>query len=183
LHLAGSQDERRVRAAYQAAGLCAVVHGFFDDMELALGAATAAVSRAGASSLSELAAMRVPSVLVPYPTATDNHQLYNARAFVQTGAARLLEQKNSTPDKLCPVLFDLVRNFIGRGLMQKALEKWQAPHAAEHIAETIFEALRIRPSLASRTKISRPLVHALAGFSHANLEPESASAMTEEVSI
>ena len=178
LHLAGSRDEERVRQAYEAAGLCAVVHGFFDDMELALGAATAAVSRAGASSLSEMAAMRVPSILVPYPTATDNHQLFNARAFVQSGAARLLEQKDSAPDKLCPVLIDLMGNWTSRELMQKALEKWQAPHAAEHIAETIFETLRIRPSLASRTKTSRPLVHALAGF-----ESQSANAMTEEVSI
>ena len=183
LHLAGSQDEPRVRAAYEAAGLRAVVHGFFDDMELALGAATAAVSRAGASSLSEMAAMRVPSILVPYPAATDDHQLYNARAFVQTGAARLLEQSDSTPDKLCPVLIDLVRNWTSRELMQKALEKWQTPHAAEQIAETIFEALRIRPASASRAKTSRPLVHALAGFRRSNLESESTSAMTEEVSL
>ena len=127
--------------------------------------------------------MRVPSILVPYPTATDNHQLHNARAFVQTGAARLLEQNEGSPEKLCPVLLDLVQNSTSRELMQKALEKWQAPHAAEHIAETIFETLRRRPSFASRVKAPRTLVPDFAGFRHAKLKTESASAMTEEVSI
>jgi UDP-N-acetylglucosamine--N-acetylmuramyl-(pentapeptide) pyrophosphoryl-undecaprenol N-acetylglucosamine transferase len=181
LHLAGKQDEQKVRQAYAAAGMTALVHGFFDDMELALGAASAAVSRAGASSLSEIAAMRVPSVLVPYPTATDDHQLHNARAFVQSGAARLLEQKESVPDKLCPLLIELVNNWTSRELMQKGLEKWQAPHAAEQIAETMFEALRVRPSLASR---ARPLLApAFASLRRSHLKPESAAAMTEEVSI
>ncbi len=64
-------------------------------MHLALGAASAAISRAGASSLAELAAMRVPAVLVPYPAATDNHQYYNALAFEKTGAACLLETTRS----------------------------------------------------------------------------------------
>ena len=62
-------------------------------MDLALGAATAAVSRAGASSLAEIAAMRLPSLLVPFPAAADNHQFFNATAFERTSAAKLLEQK------------------------------------------------------------------------------------------
>ena len=91
-------DAEKVTQAYAALKLKAVVHPFFAEMELALGAATAAVCRAGASSLAELAAMRVPAVLVPYPAATDNHQFHNARAFEATGAARLLEQKTATPE-------------------------------------------------------------------------------------
>jgi UDP-N-acetylglucosamine--N-acetylmuramyl-(pentapeptide) pyrophosphoryl-undecaprenol N-acetylglucosamine transferase len=71
-HLTGPGDVERVRQTYSALKLRAVVHPFFAGMEVALGAATVAVSRAGASSLAELAAMRVPAVLVPYPAATDN---------------------------------------------------------------------------------------------------------------
>ena len=77
----------------------AVVKPFLAEMDLALGAATAAVSRAGASSLAEIAAMRLPSLLVPFPAAADNHQFFNALAFEKTGAAKLLEQKNSDAGK------------------------------------------------------------------------------------
>ena len=73
-------------------------------MDLALGAATISVSRSGASSLAEIAAMRLPSLLVPFPAAADNHQFFNALAFEKTGAAKLLEQKNSTPEKVAAIL-------------------------------------------------------------------------------
>ena len=103
LHLTGANDFEKVKAAYAARGLKAVVKPFLAEMDLALGAATAAVSRAGASSLAEIAAMRLPSLLVPFPAAADNHQFYNARAFEATGAARLLEQKNATPEKVAAI--------------------------------------------------------------------------------
>jgi UDP-N-acetylglucosamine--N-acetylmuramyl-(pentapeptide) pyrophosphoryl-undecaprenol N-acetylglucosamine transferase len=110
-------------------------------MELALGAATLAVSRAGASSLAELAAMRVPAVLVPYPAATDNHQFYNARAFEETGAARLLEQNGATPETFGRLILELVGNTAARERMQAALAKWHTPRAAEQIAELILSAI------------------------------------------
>ena len=116
-------------------GLKAVVHPFLAEMDLALGAATACVSRAGASSLAELAAMRLPALLVPFPAAADNHQFHNARAFEETGAARLLEQSEATPEKVCALL---ARTRRGRGRprnMQAALARWHAPKAAEQIAE------------------------------------------------
>ena len=138
LHLAGARDAERVGDAYQAAGVSAVVHSFFTGMELALGAATAAISRAGASSLAELAAMRVPAILVPYPVATDNHQLHNAEAFVHSGAARLLEQRVASPELLARSVLELVNEPGTRERMKRALALWQAPHAAEQIAEAIL---------------------------------------------
>src|SRR3954468_3310708 len=74
IHLAGPNDAEKMKQAYDSFHLTALVHSFFSQMDLALGAASIAVSRAGASSLAELAAMRVPSILVPYPMATDDHQ-------------------------------------------------------------------------------------------------------------
>ena len=109
-----------------------MVHSFFTGMELALGAATAAISRAGASSLAELAAMRVPAILVPYPVATDNHQLHNAEAFVHSGAARLLEQRLASPELLARSVLELVNEPGTRERMKRALALWQAPHAADH---------------------------------------------------
>ena len=103
LHLTGANDFEKVKAAYAARGFKAVVKPFLAEMDLALGAATVAVSRAGASSLAEIAAMRLPSLLVPFPAAADNHQFFNAQAFEATGAARLLEQKNATPEKVAAI--------------------------------------------------------------------------------
>ena len=137
-HLTGPGNPEKLTGAYAALGLKAVVHPFFADMHLALGAATAAVCRAGASSLAELAAMRVPAVLIPYPTASDNHQFHNARAFEATGAARLLEQKNATPQLLVQLLSDLIEKPAVHEKMQDALSQWHAPHAAEQIAEAML---------------------------------------------
>ena len=138
LHLTGPADAEKVSRAYAALNLKAIVYPFFAEMELALGAATAAVSRAGASSLAELAAMRLPAVLVPYPAATDNHQFHNARAFEATGAARLLDQRTATPETLAQLLLDLVEKPVVGEKMRNALAQWHAPHAAEQIAEAIL---------------------------------------------
>jgi UDP-N-acetylglucosamine--N-acetylmuramyl-(pentapeptide) pyrophosphoryl-undecaprenol N-acetylglucosamine transferase len=141
LHLAGAHDFETVKAAYDRRCLDAVVKPFFAKMDLALGAATAAVSRAGASSLAEIAAMRLPSLLVPLPTAADNHQFHNAREFEATGAARLLEQKNATPEKLVALLCELVEGQAARTKIQAALAQWHAPKAAEQIAEIMLAAI------------------------------------------
>ena len=142
VHLAGPTDTQALKQKYAALKLDALVHSFFSQMELALGAASAAVSRAGASSLAELAAMRVPAVLVPYPFATDNHQFHNARAFEEVGAARVLEQVTATPDALCQALAELVQDAGIRQKTQLALAQWHVPHAADDIAEAILASLR-----------------------------------------
>ncbi|HEV2693791.1 MAG TPA: undecaprenyldiphospho-muramoylpentapeptide beta-N-acetylglucosaminyltransferase [Verrucomicrobiae bacterium] len=141
LHLTGAKDFEKVKAAYATAGLKAVVKPFLAEMELALGAATACVSRAGASSLAEIAAMRLPSALIPLPTSADNHQWSNALAFEQTGAAMLLDQKNSSPEKVASALGALVDDQVVRSKIQVALKQWHAPLAAEVIAENILKAI------------------------------------------
>jgi UDP-N-acetylglucosamine--N-acetylmuramyl-(pentapeptide) pyrophosphoryl-undecaprenol N-acetylglucosamine transferase len=144
-HLTGPRDADKVRAAYAQAGVTAVVHPFFAQMELALGAAEAAVTRAGASSLAELAALRLPAVLVPLPTAADNHQWFNARAFAQSGAARVLEQGTATPEELLRHLRELVGAGEVRTQMCAALTRWHVPEAARQIAEQILKSLGRAP--------------------------------------
>jgi UDP-N-acetylglucosamine--N-acetylmuramyl-(pentapeptide) pyrophosphoryl-undecaprenol N-acetylglucosamine transferase len=141
LHLTGANGFEKVKQAYATRGFKAVVKPFLAEMDLALGAATAALSRAGASSLAELAAMRLPSLLVPFPYAAGNHQFYNARAFETTGAARLLEQKDAVPEKVAAMLRELVENETARKAMRAALAQWHAPKAAEQIAENILSAI------------------------------------------
>ena len=141
LHLTGAGHCEKVGETYARLGLKAVVRPFLAEMDLALGAAAVAVSRAGASSLAEIAAMRLPSLLVPFPAAADNHQFHNARAFETTGAARLVEQKNATPAGVVAMLCELVENETARAAMQTALAQWHAPQAAEQIASTILNAI------------------------------------------
>jgi UDP-N-acetylglucosamine--N-acetylmuramyl-(pentapeptide) pyrophosphoryl-undecaprenol N-acetylglucosamine transferase len=151
LHLTGVNDFEKVKTAYDVHGLNAVIKPFLAEMDLALGAATIAVSRAGASSLAEIAAVRLPSLLIPYPAAAQNHQFYNARAFEKTGAARLLEQKTATRENVADLLCELVGDAAARSKIQTALAQWHAPHAAGQIAETILDAVCGQLSIAGRT--------------------------------
>ena len=160
LHLTGANDFERVNAAYAANGIKAVVKPFLAEMNLALGAATACISRSGASSLAEMAAMRLPSLLVPLPTAADNHQFFNALAFEKTGAAHLFSQKVTPPKEVgelmvkmfAGMISKLVENTEERAKMQSALAQWHAPEAAAEIAKSILS--RLENGVASVPKIT-----------------------------
>ena len=149
LHLTGANDFEKVKAAYAAKKLKAVVKPFLAEMDLALGAATACVSRSGASSLAEIAAMRLPSLLVPFPAASDNHQYFNALTFEKTGAADFYFQKKVPDQKMKGLISNLLAGLISklvedtdaRGRKQSALAQWHAPKAAEQIAEIILQAI------------------------------------------
>ena len=138
IHLTGANDFELVKAAYAQAGLRAVVRPFLAEMDLALGAATAAISRAGASSLAEMAAVRLPTLLVPLPTAADNHQFFNARLLADSGAARLLDQKTGTPAEVAQALTSLMEDEAVRSRLQTALARWHAPQSAAEIAASIL---------------------------------------------
>lgn len=155
-HLTGAADAQKVAKACATNNIKAVVHPFFADMHLALGAATIALSRAGASSLAELAAMELPAILVPYPAATDNHQYFNALALEKTGAACLLEQKQATTEDLAVKVVELLRVETLRAKMRVALQGWQAPRAAEQIAECILRAISERRDAAGRSALPAP---------------------------
>ncbi len=141
IHLTGPKEREKVRDAYAARQRKAAVLPFLTEMELALGAATVALSRAGASSLAEFAAVELPSILIPYPSAADNHQFFNARAFMETGAARQLEQLSATPEYLATLVTELIDNAEMRHRMRTALRAWQTPDAAEKIAREILAAI------------------------------------------
>jgi UDP-N-acetylglucosamine--N-acetylmuramyl-(pentapeptide) pyrophosphoryl-undecaprenol N-acetylglucosamine transferase len=85
--------------------------------------------------------MRVPVVLIPYPSAADNHQFYNAWAFVESGAARMLEQEKATPEMLAEMVKGLMEKPDLRAGMKEALAKWHPSDAAGQIAAQILEAM------------------------------------------
>ncbi|NHZ48397.1 UDP-N-acetylglucosamine--N-acetylmuramyl-(pentapeptide) pyrophosphoryl-undecaprenol N-acetylglucosamine transferase, partial [Nitratidesulfovibrio liaohensis] len=97
-HQTGTSDWERVRTGYKQAGISeARVEAFIDDVASAYTWADLVLCRAGATSVAELAVAGKPSVLVPFPFATHNHQLHNARHVADAGAALVVEQKDVSP--------------------------------------------------------------------------------------
>jgi len=137
VHLTGPSDFSSVSEAYGRMGIPALVRPFSHRMDQLLAAATVAVSRSGASSLAEMAARRLPSVLIPYPTAADDHQRHNAAAFVRAGAARMLDQATADGPALGKVLDELLSSSQMRQSMSDALAGLDIPQAATEIAELI----------------------------------------------
>ncbi len=107
-HQCGRGNAAATLAAYRQAGVEARVTEFIDDMAAAWHWADVAVCRAGAMTVSELAAAGVAAVLVPYPHAIDDHQTRNAEYLAARGAARLLPQAQLTPARLAQTLAELV---------------------------------------------------------------------------
>lgn len=149
LHLTGANDVDKARTAYAQLKTRAIAQPFLTEMELALGAATLVISRAGASSLAELAAMHVPAILVPLPTSADNHQHFNARAFADTGAARMLNQRAISPAQFASLVSDLLTNAAASTQMQTALARWHQPTAAADIAERVLRACGLPVTVAA----------------------------------
>ena len=142
IHLSGVPDHDAVRTAHAPFGARSVVRAFLQEMHLALEAADVVVSRAGASSMAELAALRLPAVLVPLPTAADGHQACNADAFVRSGAALRLDQDAASPTDLVEAVRSLLPGGSHRGGLQLGLERLDRPSAAADIAEAILAQLR-----------------------------------------
>ena len=140
IHLTGTGSVELVRQAYDALGLSAVVRPFLTEMEYALGAADLALSRSGASSLAEFSAMELPAILIPYPTAVDDHQRLNARSFVDIGAARCFHQKQLTPNLLVSQLSQLFGSPARLEAMAGAMKQWKSAQATGEVVQRIFEA-------------------------------------------
>lgn len=141
LHLAGEAHAEKVRKAYQGSGFHAVVLGFCDDMDAVYAAADLVVSRSGAGTLAELAACGVPSILVPFPAAVDDHQMANARAFADHGAAEVVAEKNLIGTELGQRIARLLGDSVRQAHMRRAAQQKFAPEAAEKIAEEIAHVL------------------------------------------
>src|ERR671928_28637 len=92
------------------AGLAARVEPFLFEMDREMKSADLIVCRAGATTLAELMAAGRPSILIPLPTATDDHQRKNAAALVRHGAARMIDQRSLSGELLATEIVALARN-------------------------------------------------------------------------
>lgn len=134
-HQSGAAALGETRDRYTRLGLEAEVTAFFDDMASAYAWADLVVCRAGALTVSELAAAGVGAVLVPYPYAVDDHQSANARFLVTRGAALLLPERELTARNLADLLAPLLGDRDPSLRMARAAREAALPRAAERVAE------------------------------------------------
>lgn len=141
-----------VRAQYAALNMQVDLQPFFTDMAARLGAAHLVISRAGASSVAELMVAGRPALLVPLPTATDNHQYYNAQAIEDTQAGWVVTQDAFTPEALAAKIENLLR--LPRRLSEMAanMHALGLPDAADKLADIVLgsaanRAVRSAPAM------------------------------------
>jgi UDP-N-acetylglucosamine--N-acetylmuramyl-(pentapeptide) pyrophosphoryl-undecaprenol N-acetylglucosamine transferase len=138
-HQTGERDVEMVRAAYRQAGLQAEVEPFFFDMGRRLRAADLIVCRAGATTLAEITAAGKPAILIPLPTATDDHQRRNAEALASAGAAEMLRQADATGAVLAQRISALMRDGAARQRMAAAARSLARPDAAKAIVDRALQ--------------------------------------------
>ncbi|MBM3847646.1 MAG: UDP-N-acetylglucosamine--N-acetylmuramyl-(pentapeptide) pyrophosphoryl-undecaprenol N-acetylglucosamine transferase [Verrucomicrobia bacterium] len=138
IHLSGPGDFEGVQSAFKRLQVPGVVKGFSNQMETVLASATLAISRSGGSSLAEFAAMQLPCILIPYPTAADDHQMANALAFSRSGAAEVLPQSALGGGKLSEVVTRLLTDPTVLETMRSKLRPWRRADAASRIADAIL---------------------------------------------
>lgn len=140
LHQAGKQWQEETQSAYEQAGVTARVEAFIDDMTAVYEWADLAVCRAGAMTVAELACAQLPAVLIPLPTAIDDHQAVNARWFEKSGAACLLPQATLTAQQLAEKIQAWSDDRASLQVMTRAMKSLAQPDAASvvaNICETI----------------------------------------------
>jgi UDP-N-acetylglucosamine--N-acetylmuramyl-(pentapeptide) pyrophosphoryl-undecaprenol N-acetylglucosamine transferase len=144
-HQTGARDLEMVREAYRKAGLAADVAAFFDDMPKRLAETDLIVCRAGATTLAEVTAAGRAAILVPLPSATDDHQRTNAEALTDAGAAEMLIQADMTGYKLADRIVALATDTGRRVRMAAAARRLSRPDAARVIVDRALELMKTRP--------------------------------------
>ncbi|WP_341326553.1 undecaprenyldiphospho-muramoylpentapeptide beta-N-acetylglucosaminyltransferase [Methylotuvimicrobium sp. KM2] len=128
-HQTGEIMRIQVEQRYQELGVDAEVSAFIEDMAEAYRWADIAVCRAGAMTVSELAAAGIPAVLIPLPHAIDDHQNANARYLADVGAAMILPQKDLSPETLAERIKDMIEHLAEMGKKTRACAKLDATEA------------------------------------------------------
>jgi len=127
LHQSGTKQIDALRANYAQAGVAAELTPFIDNTAQAFADADLVICRAGASTVTELAAVGAAALFVPLPSAVDDHQTANARFLVDQGAGWLVPQRELTPQKLADMLLKTERSaLVKQGLEAKKLQKLDA---------------------------------------------------------
>jgi UDP-N-acetylglucosamine--N-acetylmuramyl-(pentapeptide) pyrophosphoryl-undecaprenol N-acetylglucosamine transferase len=138
-HQTGERDLEHVRGSYRRAGLEARVEPFLFAMDREVKAADLVVSRAGATTLAELTAAGKPALLIPLPTAADDHQRKNADVMARAGAAEVLDQRTLSGAGLADRIIALATDAPRRAAMALAARALAKPDAAHAIADRVLQ--------------------------------------------
>jgi UDP-N-acetylglucosamine--N-acetylmuramyl-(pentapeptide) pyrophosphoryl-undecaprenol N-acetylglucosamine transferase len=138
-HQTGERDLELVRRAYREQGLPARVEPFLFDMDREMKRADVIVSRAGATTIAELTAAGRPAILVPLPTAADDHQTKNAEVLARVNAAELIHQRDLTGALLAERVLALAGDAARREAMARAARGFARPDAAKVIVDKALE--------------------------------------------
>ncbi len=126
-HQSGAKQIDELRANYAQAGVSAELMPFIDDTAQAFADADLVLCRAGASTVSEIAAVGAAAIFVPFPFAVDDHQARNARFLVQQGGGWLVRQQDLTPELLAQMLQKTERStLVEHGIKAKQMQKINA---------------------------------------------------------
>ncbi|GAB4166020.1 MAG: undecaprenyldiphospho-muramoylpentapeptide beta-N-acetylglucosaminyltransferase [Terrimicrobiaceae bacterium] len=146
IHLTGERDDRLAAANYQRENIPHYVAPFHHRMEELYSAADLVVSRAGAASLSELSHFGLPSILIPYPFAADDHQTANAKIFAAAGAAGIQIESEIVPETFAALASNLLNDPQRREAMARAasaiLPTAAAANVADEVGRVVEEAAR-----------------------------------------
>ncbi len=141
-HQTGERDLEFVRDGYGRAGLTARVVPFIDEMVLEMNRADLVICRAGATTLAELTAAGRAAILIPLPTATDDHQRKNAQVLAEAGAAEVVDERELTGKALAARLLALADDPGRRHAIAERARRFARPDAAKAIADRALELAR-----------------------------------------
>ena len=150
---ARAEDLDAVRAAYAGAGITATVEPFFKDLPARMAAAHLVISRSGASTVAELAAIGRPAILVPLPGALDQDQAANAKTLDAIGAGTMILQPDFTPDRVAREIAAHLADPSGLAAAAAAAKSAGVTDAADRLAEAVLNLAGIAVSEADSAGI------------------------------
>ena len=158
VHQCRPDDIERVRSRYAELGIPAELTTYIEDMPAKLADAHLIVGRAGASTIAELTAAGRPAILIPFPSATDDHQTANAREMTRAGGARTIQQTGFTPEVLARQIEALAMDPVALNNAASRALSVGRPHAARDLADGVervgggLSPLAVGPVLSPRVK-------------------------------
>jgi UDP-N-acetylglucosamine--N-acetylmuramyl-(pentapeptide) pyrophosphoryl-undecaprenol N-acetylglucosamine transferase len=155
-------DIEQVRNRYAALGIPAELMTYIEDMPDKLADAHLVIGRAGASTIAELTAAGRPAILIPFPSATDDHQTANAREMTRAGGARTIQQENFTPEVLARQIEAMAADPVALNNAAARAHSVGRPHAARDLADLVERVgggvapIVVGPALSPRVRAAVP---------------------------
>jgi len=142
MHDTGEEDYDEVNESYKRLGIDAKVSKYNQNVESAYAWADLFIGRAGAMTVSELSAIGLPSILIPYPYAMDDHQFYNARFLEEKGGAVIIDDEKLTSEHLSDVIRDLSEDRKILKRMSESAFDVRFVHATENIVDFTYQVIK-----------------------------------------